>query len=79
MRIEKPIRCVCHGLKRRFSIYFIPLNVKYFRQESGINSMIDVIYDIRFWHPLSAGKINIFVVNAFADLHSGRSRNENQT
>jgi hypothetical protein len=78
MRIEKPIRCVCHGLKGGFSIYSIPHNVKYFWQESGIISIIYVIYDIRFWHPLSAGKINTFVINILVQLHPERQRNENQ-
>gem|GEM_PF-6213999 len=41
--------------------------------------MIYVIYDIRFLRLLSAGKINIFVVNLFVDLHYKRLRNENQT
>ena len=78
MRIEIPIRCVCHGPKGGFSIYAIPHNVKYFRQEAGIIAIIYVIYGIPFLHPLYAGKIDIFVINISVKLHHGRQRNENQ-
>jgi hypothetical protein len=74
IRIEKPIRCVCHGPKGGFSIYFIPLDVKFFWQKSGVISMTYVIYDIRSLRRLYAGKRDVFVVDELVKLYPGRPK-----